>query len=90
VLLAGDVTRVLRRKQRPHRLFMLIRMTQQGAPDARRFGNSSRVVTSFGSRANVHATEVLVDPAGRIAVGRKLSGPSSGNAFAIARYLGKP
>jgi uncharacterized delta-60 repeat protein len=90
VLLAGDVRRVARRKQRPHRLFMLIRMTPQGAPDARRFGHRGRVVTSFGSRANVHATDVLVDPAGQIAVGGKFSGPSSTNAFAIARYLGKP
>jgi uncharacterized delta-60 repeat protein len=87
VLLAGTVKRKPRRKRRAHLELLLIRTTAAGRAD-RRFGRRGRVRTGFGARSNVRATDVLVDRANRIAVGGKLSGPSSGNAFALAQYLG--
>jgi uncharacterized delta-60 repeat protein len=88
VLLAGNVWRRTQgKKGKLHLEFLLIRTTATGEAD-RDFGRGGRVSTSFGKRMNVRATEVLVDKAGRIAVGGKFSGPRTGSAFALARYLG--
>jgi len=87
VLLAGTVIHQLRHKKRSQLRFLLIRTTAAGEPDDR-FGRGGRVTTTFGRRSNVLATDVLVDAAGRISVGGKLSGPATGDAFALARYLG--
>lgn len=87
VLLAGTVKRKPRRRKRGHLELLLIRATAAGKAD-RRFGRRGRVTTGFGARTNVRATDVLVDRANRIAVGGKFSGPSNGNAFALARYRG--
>lgn len=87
LLLAGTIKRMLRRKQRTQLRFLLIRATAAGETDDR-FGRGGRVTTSFGGRSNVRASDVLIDAAGRIAVGGKLSGSASRDAFAIARYLG--
>lgn len=87
VLLAGTVRRKPSRKRSTHLEFLLIRTTGRGRVD-RSFGRRGRVTTSFGARANVSAAELIVDQNNRITVGGKLSGPTSRNAFAIARYLG--
>jgi len=90
VLLAGQAVRNLRRKKgkgaQSQLKFLLLRLTAAGEPD-RGFGRGGRVTTGF-KKANVRATDVLVDRVGRIAVGGKLSSPRTGNGFAIARYLG--
>jgi len=85
VLLAGTLIRQLPHGNQSQRRFMLIRATAAGEPDDD-FGRGGRVTTAFG-RANIRATGVLVDSAGRITVGGKFSGPSTGNGFALARYL---
>lgn len=89
VLVAGTVKRKPRRgkRRRRHLCFLLVRTTAAGRMD-RGFGNGGRTATCFGRKSNVHPTSVLVDPSNRIAVGGKLAGPHSRNAFAIARYLG--
>jgi uncharacterized delta-60 repeat protein len=86
VLLAGNAWRRTPDKKL-HLEFLLIRATASGETD-RDFGRRGRVSTGFGPRTNIHATDVLVDGAGRIAVGGKFSGPKTGSAFALARYLG--
>lgn len=86
VLLAGAVIRPLRHKRSQLR-FLLLRTTAAGEADDR-FGKGGRVTTAFGRRSNVIASDVLVDAAGRISVGGKLSGPATGDGFALARYLG--
>jgi uncharacterized delta-60 repeat protein len=91
VLLAGALARKIRYRkgksiERRFRIdFLLMRTTPDGEPD-RRFGRRGQVIAGFGKRANVRASELLVDRAGRISVGGKLAGPSGDNAFAIARY----
>jgi hypothetical protein len=87
ILLAGTIKRKPRHGRRRHLEFLLTRMTAKGHPD-RRFGHRGRVATGFARRANVRADGILVDPANRILVGGKFAGPSSPNAFAVARYLG--
>jgi uncharacterized delta-60 repeat protein len=89
VLVAGTVKVKPRRgkPRRAHLCFMLMRTTTAGRMDPG-FGRSGRIATCFGRKSNLHPTGVLVDPANRIAVGGKLAGPRSANAFAIARYLG--
>jgi uncharacterized delta-60 repeat protein len=92
VLLAGTISRKERQRRGPrqkfrHLKFLLIRMTAAGKRDPD-FGHHGRVTTGFGPRGNVLATDVLVDSAGRIAVGGRFSGPKSSGAFALARYLG--
>jgi uncharacterized delta-60 repeat protein len=94
VLIAGAVKRKPRREKRGHRKrrrahlsFLLVRTTAAGRMD-RSFGHRGRVATSFGAKSNVRATEVLVGPGNRIAVGGRLSRPRGGNVFALARYLG--
>jgi uncharacterized delta-60 repeat protein len=87
VLLAGTIVHQLRHKKRSQQRFLLIRTTVAGEADGD-FGRSGRVTTAFGARGNVRASEVLVDRAGRVTVGGKFSGPATGDAFAIARYLG--
>ncbi len=87
VLLAGTVRRKPKHRNQPHLRFLLIRTTAEGGPD-RGFGHRGRVVTAFGRRPNVRATDVLVDRANRITVGGKFAGHASQNAFALARYIG--
>jgi uncharacterized delta-60 repeat protein len=93
VLLAGTVLRQLRQKKgakgeaKSQLRFLLIRTTTGGEADDR-FGRDGRVTTAFGRRSNVIASDVLVDPAGRVVVGGKFSGPATGDGFAVARYLG--
>jgi uncharacterized delta-60 repeat protein len=86
VLLAGTVKRKPKHGKRAQLRFLLIRTTPSGGFDPR-FGHHGQVSTRFGGRANVRASEILVDSANRIVVGGKLAGPKSANAFAIARYL---
>jgi uncharacterized delta-60 repeat protein len=89
VLLAGTALHKVRHKGKVHTNlnFLLIRTTAAGQPDPH-FGRGGRAITGFGGRSNVRATDVLIDAAGRIAVGGKFSGVSTNNAFALARYLG--
>lgn len=87
VLLAGTVARQPRHERRSQLRFLLIRTTPGGEADAD-FGRGGKVTTAFGNRSNVFAGDVLLDPAGRIVVGGKFSGPSTGDGFAVARYLG--
>lgn len=87
VLLAGTVSRKSRHGGRRHQRLLVIRMTADGARDTT-FGHHGRVTTSFGRKTNVRASDILVDSAGRIAVGGKLAGARIHNAFGIARYLG--
>jgi uncharacterized delta-60 repeat protein len=87
VLLAGTVPRARRDKRRSQQRFLLIRTTPAGEADAA-FGRGGKATTAFGSRSNVFASDVLIDPAGRIVVGGRFSGPSTGSGFALARYLG--
>jgi uncharacterized delta-60 repeat protein len=86
VLLAGTIAHRLRHTKRDQLRFLLVRTTAAGEADAD-FGRGGRVTTAFGGRSNVVAGKVLVDPAGRIVVGGKFSGPSTDEAFALARYL---
>lgn len=88
VLLAGTFAKKVKGVKRSQLRFMLIRATATGEADER-FGRGGRVTTAFGSRANVRASDVLVDKEGRITVGGKFSGPTSSDAFALARYLGR-
>ena len=88
VLLAGSVSRKPRHGRRQPLKFLLIRMTATGKRDVD-FGHHGQVTTGFGPRASVRAADVLVDSAGHIAIGGKLSGPKSDGAFAVARYLGR-
>jgi uncharacterized delta-60 repeat protein len=88
VLLAGTVGHRKRGAKRPQLAFLLMRTAANGRAD-RRFGRRGRVTTRF-SHANVRATGVLLARGGRIVVGGKLSGASGGNAFALARYRGRP
>ncbi len=86
VLLAGTVATKLKGVKRSQLRFMLIRTTAAGEVDE--FGRGGQVTTAFG-QANVRASDVLVDKAGRITVGGKFSGPTTSDAFALARYLGR-
>lgn len=94
VLIAGAVKRKPRRgkrrrrtRRRAHLSFLLVRTTAAGRTDLS-FGHRGRVATSFGAKSNARATDVLVGPGNRIAVGGKLSRPGGGNVFALARYIG--
>lgn len=87
VLLAGTVKRKPKQNRGAQMRFLLIRTTPSGRLDLH-FGHHGQVSTRFGARANVRASDILVDPARRIVVGGKFAGPKSANAFAIARYLG--
>jgi uncharacterized delta-60 repeat protein len=87
VLVAGTVVSKQRDKKTPTSRFLLLRLTPGGEPD-RDFGRKGRVATGFGPRTSVLATDVIVQPRNRIVVGGKFSGPSTDNAFALARYLG--
>jgi len=87
VLLAGTVVRKPRHRSQRYPEFLLMRTTAKGYLD-RRFGDHGRVSTGFGRAPNVRASTVLVDQANRIVVGGRFTGPSGGNAFALARYLG--
>lgn len=87
VLLAGTVAKKLDGVKRSQMRFMLIRTTAAGEADGQ-FGKGGRVTTAFG-QANVRASDVLVDKAGKITVGGKFSGPTTSDAFALARYLGR-
>jgi uncharacterized delta-60 repeat protein len=84
VVLAGQVW--VKRGKNWYSKLLLMRRTAAGEPD-REFGRRGRVATSFGARTKVRATDVLVDPAGRIVVGGKIVGPSIFNGFALVRYL---
>jgi uncharacterized delta-60 repeat protein len=93
VLLAGSVPvepRGEKAKRSSHNSaqlsFLLLRLDAKGERDSD-FGRKGRVATAFGANASVHASDVLVDPAGRIVVGGPFSGPNVDAAFAIARYL---
>lgn len=90
VLLAGTVSHRPRHGggRHLHLRFLVIRMTAGGALDPT-FGHDGKVTTSFGPNVNLHASDVIVDPSGRITVGGKLSGLWNGNAFALVRYLGR-
>jgi uncharacterized delta-60 repeat protein len=87
VVLAGTVFPKRRGKKSPSSRFLLMRLAAGGNLD-RGFGRRGRVATGFGRRTNVQGTEILIDGKGRIAVAGKFSGPSTGSAFALARYLG--
>lgn len=89
VLLAGTVAHRKRGEKHARLGFLLMRTTTNGRAD-RRFGRRGRVTTWFGRRSHVRATDVTTASRDRIVVGGKLSGPSSGNAFALARYVGRP
>ena len=56
----------------------------------RSFGHKGSVRTGFGGPSSSFATQVLVDPKGRIVVGGGVttSALNTGGGFAIARYLG--
>ncbi|HEX9966640.1 MAG TPA: hypothetical protein VGB06_01710, partial [Solirubrobacterales bacterium] len=95
VLLAGSLPQKPRKKARQssHRSspsgrdFLVLRLTATGEPDPG-FGRNGRATTGFGKETSVLATDVLLDPAGRIVVGGKFSGPDADDAFAIVRFLG--
>lgn len=87
VLLAGTVAKKLKGVKRSQMRFMLIRTTPAGKAD-QQFGKGGHVTTAFG-QANVRASDVLVDKAGKITVGGKFSGPTTSDAWALARYLGR-
>jgi uncharacterized delta-60 repeat protein len=86
VLLLGDVWRPSKRGENFRSGFLLVRTTVAGEPDPQ-FGRDGRVMTGFGGRTKVRATELLLNR-GHIVGGGKVTGPRSGNGFAIARYLG--
>ncbi|MBS1887203.1 MAG: hypothetical protein JSU06_08445 [Actinobacteria bacterium] len=76
------------RKGQQRTNFLLARTKPNGSPD-RSFGHAATVSTDFGARANAFATQVMLDPKGRILVGGGIESPQleSGGGFAIARYL---
>ncbi len=87
VLLVGTVFPKRRGKKAPSSRFLLLRLTAGGNPDGD-FGRRGRVTTGFGRRTNVRGTEILIDGKGRIVGGGTFSGPATGSAFALARYVG--
>jgi uncharacterized delta-60 repeat protein len=70
------------------RTFVVDRLTTKGTYD-RAFGRQGKVTTGFGGPSSAVATQVVIDPKGRILVGGKVVTPElpSGGGFAIARYL---
>jgi uncharacterized delta-60 repeat protein len=70
------------------RTFVLGALTPRGKYD-RGFGNHGKVRTGFGGPSSAVATQVLIDPTGRILVGGSVITPElqSGGGFAIARFL---
>jgi uncharacterized delta-60 repeat protein len=70
------------------RTFVVGRLIPKGTYD-RSFGTRGRVRTGFGGPSSAIATQVTVDPKGRILVGGSVITPelNSGGGFAIARYL---
>ena len=68
--------------------FLLARTTPNGKPDGK-FGHGGVVSTDFGARATAFATQVTVDPKGRVLVGGGLESPllATGSGFALVRYL---
>lgn len=89
--LVGNLGR--RVSQNPHnhllrRTFVLARLHPKGTYD-RSFGNRGSVTTGFGGPSSASATQVELDPKGRVLVGGGIISPelASGGGFAIARYL---
>jgi hypothetical protein len=79
-----------------HVSFALLRLRANGKLD-RRFGRGGRVLTSFGSKTEAFASDVMIDHRGRILVGgllfKKSPFSSAGSftsvvSFALARYTG--
>jgi uncharacterized delta-60 repeat protein len=70
------------------RTFVLGRLTPKGVYD-RSFGTRGKVNTGFGGPSSAVATQVALDPKGRILVGGSVITPElpSGGGFALARYL---
>jgi uncharacterized delta-60 repeat protein len=70
------------------RTFVLARLRPKGTYD-RGFGDRGSVRTGFGGPASASATQVELDPQGRILVGGGIITPElpSGGGFAIVRYF---
>jgi uncharacterized delta-60 repeat protein len=70
------------------RTFVLARLRPKGTYD-RGFGDRGSVRTGFGGPSSASATQVEIDPQGRILVGGGIISPElpSGGGFAIARYF---
>jgi uncharacterized delta-60 repeat protein len=91
IYLAGRVAK--RIKSSPHnplhRTQFLLERTQANGTYDRSFGREGVVETGFGGPTDSFATQVELDPKGRILVGGGIMSPEleSGGGFAIARYL---
>jgi len=90
LLLAGRITKRIKRSGLTRSSFLLGRLNPKGSVD-RSFGHRGAVATGFGGPSSAFATQVALDPKGRIMVGGGVSTPrlNTGGGFALARYLGE-
>jgi len=89
--LVGNLGRRVSQAKHNHllrRTFVLARLHPKGTYD-RGFGDRGSVRTGFGGPSSASATQVEIDPQGRILVGGGVISPElpSGGGFAIVRYF---
>jgi uncharacterized delta-60 repeat protein len=90
IYLAGRLTKGgVKAAKGTHRTeFLLSRLTPKGKAD-KAFGKAGSVATDFGKSADSFATQVMLDPKGRVLVGGGIESPQleTGSGFALVRYL---
>jgi uncharacterized delta-60 repeat protein len=91
IYLAGRVAKggAKAAKKGAHRTkFLVGRLTPKGQKDTS-FGNGGTIATDFGKSADSFATQVTLDPKGRVLVGGGIESPQleTGSGFALVRYL---
>jgi uncharacterized delta-60 repeat protein len=91
IYLAGRVAqRVSHSPHNPlHRTQFLLERTNSDGTYDRSFGKEGVVTTGFGGPSDSFATQVQLDPKGRVLVGGGIMSPSlaSGGGYALVRYL---